>query len=136
MLRLHSGSLERRGVVRPYRTLVVWRKAHELTLAVYRATTGYPPSERYGLTSQTRRSAASVPANIAEGCGKRTRGQLRVSLDLAAGSLSELDYWLLLGRDLGLLPQAGYYDLSRDLTETRRLLIGFATWARPPRYGD
>lgn len=75
---------------------------------------------------------SSVPGNIAEGCGKRSRPQLRHSLDIATGSLSELAYWLLLARDLGYLAPEAYESAMQDLTEVRRLLIGFATWSAQP----
>jgi four helix bundle protein len=115
--------------MRPFRDLLVWQKAHALTLEVYRVTRAYPPEERFGLTAQTRGAAASVPGNIAEGCGKRTRAQLRASLDIAGGSISELHYWLILGRDLGYLAERSYADRVAQLGEVRRLLIGFAAWS-------
>ena len=115
--------------MRPFQDLVVWQAAHSLTLEVYRVTRGYPRAELFGLTSQTRRSAASVPANIAEGCGKRSKPQLRHSVDIATGSLSELHYWLILASDLGYLSPESFRSLDRQLEETRRLLIGFAGWS-------
>lgn len=115
--------------MRPFQDLVVWQKAHELTLDVYRLTRGYPRDERFGLTSQTRRSAASVTGNISEGCGKRTLPQLRNSLDIAGGSLSELEYWFILGRDLGYIPTRLYHARNDQLNEVRRLLLGFTAWS-------
>ena len=114
--------------MRPFQTLAVWQKAHELTLDVYRVTCRYPAEERYGLTSQTRRAAAAIPANLAEGCGKGTMPELRHSVDLAGGSLNELEYWFLLARDLELLPVERYEALSDELLEIRRLLMGFRSW--------
>ena len=114
--------------MRPFRDLLVWQRAHALTMEIYRVTRAYPPDERFGLTAQTREAAASVSGNIAEGCGKRTRGQLRASLDIAGGSLSELDYWLILGRDLGYLPAESFDSRAAELVEVRRLLIGFSSW--------
>ncbi len=70
-----------------------------------------------------------MPANIAEGCGKRSKPQLRHSVDSATGSLSELEYWLLLARDLRYLPKEEYAARMEELNEVRRLLIGFATWS-------
>jgi four helix bundle protein len=72
-------------------------------IEVYRVTREYPPDERFGLVSQTRRAATSVPANLAEACGKRSYAQLRHGADIASGSLSELEYWFLLARDLEYL---------------------------------
>ncbi len=107
----------------------MWQQAHALTLGVYHDTQTYPREELFGLTSQTRRSAASVPANIAEGCGKRSRAQLRSSLDIAGGSLSELEYWLVLARDLGYLTANAFLARSEELNEVRRLLLGFSAWS-------
>jgi four helix bundle protein len=115
--------------MRPYRDLLAWQKAHALTLEIYRVTRDYPRVEQYGLISQTRRAAASVPANLAEGCGKRSMPQLRHSVDLASGSLSELEYWLVLARDLGYLSPKHHARIDRDLDEVRRLVLGLAAWA-------
>lgn len=115
--------------MRPFQELLVWQKAHALTLKVFDVTRAYPREERFGLAAQTRGAAASVPANISEGCGKRTRGQLRASLDIAGGSLNELHYWLILGRDLGYLPEPSFELRVKELGEVRRLLIGFSSWS-------
>ena len=114
--------------MRPFQTLAVWQKAHELTLDAYRVARRYPTEERYGLASQTRRAASSVPADLAEGCGKGTMPELRHSVDLAGGSLNELEYWFLRGRDLGLLPADRYDALCDRVLEVRRLLMGFRSW--------
>ena len=86
-----------------FKSLKVWEKSHELTLAVYKATTNFPKDELYGLTSQIRRASASIPANIAEGCGRTGKAELARFLQVAMGSASELEYHLLLAHDLGLL---------------------------------
>jgi four helix bundle protein len=88
-----------------FRELKVWGKSHQLTLAVYKATTTFPREEEYGLTSQLRRACASVPANIAEGCGRGSEADFARFLQIAMGSASELEYHLLLARDLNLLRQ-------------------------------
>ena len=82
--------------------LKVWHEAHKLTLAVYRASAAFPREERYGLTAQMRRSAVSVPSNIAEGCGRRGADFGRF-MQIAMGSACELEYQLLLARDLELM---------------------------------
>jgi len=106
-----------------FRCLAVWHKAHALALAVYRETRSFPPTETYGLTSQLRRSAASIPANIAEGCGRGTDNDFRRFLQMAVGSASEVDYHLLLARDLGYVDAAVYESLAPLCTELRRMLI-------------
>ena len=85
-------------------------------------TTNFPRFELYGLTSQIRRSSASIGANIAEGCGKRGNSEFQRYLQIASGSASELDYHLLLSRDLGFLPDPEYRDLAKRLTEIRKML--------------
>ena len=115
--------------MRPFQELLVWQKAHELTLDVYRCTARYPRQERYGLVSQTRGAASSVPANIAGGCGKGTAPELRHGLDVAGGSLNELEYWFMLGRDLEYLTVDEFGDLVEQVVEVRRLLMGFRAWA-------
>ena len=86
-----------------YRKLAVWKRAHELTLAIYACTGGFPRDEAFGLTSQLRRSAASIPANIVEGCGRDTNAEFARFLYIALGSANELEYHLLLARDLDYL---------------------------------
>jgi four helix bundle protein len=78
-----------------FKDLKVWAKAHQLTLAIYRRTRVFPKEEMYGLTSQLRRAAASIGANIAEGCGRRLDGEMKRFLQIARGSASELEYHFL-----------------------------------------
>src|ERR1035437_2821821 len=84
-----------------FRDLMVWQKAHSLTLASYRGTAEFPKQEIYGLISQIRRCSASIAANIAEGCGKGSNAEFQRFLQIAAGSASELEYHFLLAKDLG-----------------------------------
>ncbi len=119
--------------MRDFRNLKVWQKAHELTLVVYRETKRFPRDELYGLTSQLRRGASSIPANIAEGCGRSTDRDFARFLDIAAGSGSELEYHLLLSRDLGLLEQPAYEDLHGRTTEVKRMLTGLIQRLRADR---
>lgn len=96
-----------------------------MTLAVYKATTTFPRDELYGLTSQTRRSCSSIPANIAEGCGRGGDAELARFLQIAMGSASELEYHLLLARDLGFLNGSDYEQLTGEATEVKRMLTSF-----------
>ena len=105
-----------------FRKLNVWAKAHALTLAVYAATAAFPRDELYGLTSQLRRSCSSIPANIAEGCGRSGDAELARFLRIAMGSASELEYQLLLARDLSFLNGEDYGRLTSDVTEVKRML--------------
>jgi four helix bundle protein len=105
-----------------YRKLAVWQKAHKLTLSVYDCTTGFPQNETYGLTAQIRRACISIPANIAEGCGRDGKAEMSRLLQIAAGSASELDYHLLLAHNLKFLTADGYAALEEQLNEVRRML--------------
>ena len=107
-----------------FRDLLVWQKAHALTLGAYKATSAYPSSELYGLTSQTRRASASIAANIAEGCGRGSDADFARFLQIAMGSASEVEYFVLLARDLGFLPQEPFTKLTDDVTEVKRTLTG------------
>jgi four helix bundle protein len=113
-----------------YRRVAVWRRAHELTLAVYRASRKLPKEEHYGLTSQLRRAAASVPANIAEGCGRNSDAELAQFLGIALGSANELDYLFLLTHDLGYLPTGDYEPLANEAQEVTRMISGFISTIR------
>lgn len=108
-----------------FRNLKVWEKAHTLTLDVYRGTRDFPADERYGLTSQLRRSSASVPANLAEGCARGGDIDFARYVNVAAGSASETDYHLLLARDLGYLPEPVYKPLFEQVSEIKRMLNSF-----------
>jgi len=111
--------------MRDFRELKVWEKAHSLTLAVYRITKSFPKEELFGLTSQARRASASIAANIAEGCCRNGRAEFARFLHIAMGSASELDYHLLLARDLNLLNSADHEQLGRNVTEVKRMLASF-----------
>jgi four helix bundle protein len=108
--------------MKDFRDLLVWNKAHALTLNCYRATNDFPKAELYGLTSQIKRAAASIAANIAEGCGKRGNGDFQRFLGIAAGSASEVEYHFLLARDLGFLENEQYKSLDAAAVEVKRML--------------
>ncbi len=105
-----------------FRDLQVWHKAHLLALDSYKATDSFPRQEMFGLTSQIRRAAVSIAANIAEGCGKRGNGEFQRFLNIAAGSASELEYHFLLARDLQLFDDLGYKRLNAAVVEVKRML--------------
>ena len=106
-----------------YHRLGVWEKAHELALEVYSVTAGFPAEERFGLTAQLRRSAASIPANIAEGSARSSDRDFARFLTMALGSLAETDYHTLLAHDLRLVETTVYGSLESRLAEVRRMLI-------------
>ena len=108
--------------MRNYRDLQTWSKAHKLTLELYKLSQRFPKEEMYGLTSQLRRSAASIGANLAEGCGRQTNPEFARFVKVSMGSASELDYHLLLSRDLGFLEADTYERAAMSLTEVRKML--------------
>jgi four helix bundle protein len=111
--------------MRDFKELKVWQKAHRFVLDVYRHTAGFPFEERFGLTKQLRDSSASVPSNIAEGCGRESERELARFLSIAAGSASEAEYQLLLARDLGYLDPKPHEQLDAQANELKRMLNSF-----------
>ena len=112
-------------MARDFRSIKAWERAHRLTLEVYRATSGFPIDERFGLVSQIRRACSSIPTNIAEGCGRSTETELARFIDIATGSASEVEYQLLLARDLGYLPEEKHTTLTNETVEIRKMLLAF-----------
>ena len=108
--------------MRDFKTLKVWQRSHDLVLAAYKATAGFPREEVYGLTSQIRRSSSSIPANIAEGCGRSCNGDLHRFLNIAMGSAAELSSLLLLSRDLAFVSAESYEHLNNQTDEVQRML--------------
>jgi four helix bundle protein len=113
-----------------FRKLKVWEKAHQLTIGVYRATRGFPRVEQFGVTSQLRRASASIPANIAEGCGRGSPRELAQFLFVALGSTNEVEYHLVLARDLGYLSADSQEELEGQVAEVRRMLAGLVAKVR------
>ena len=103
----------------------VWQKSHQLTLDIYKATSNFPREELYGLTNQIRRACTSIPANIAEGCGRSSEADFSRFLQIAMGSATELEYHLLLSHDLGILNDIDYENLSRETIEVKQMLTSF-----------
>lgn len=106
-----------------FKKLDVWQKSHRLALAVYRATADFPSNERYGLTSQAQRAAVSIPAKIAEGCGREGKAEFTRFLQIAIGSATELEYLLLLARDLNFLNDSDHTRLNDQVSAVRKMLV-------------
>ena len=119
--------------MRDFRSLKVWEKSHLLTLQIYKMTKMFPREEMYGLTSQIRRSCASIPANIAEGCGADSDAEMARYLRIAMASASELEYHILLAHDLELITTANYNTVNDEVTQIKRMLTPFIRRLRASR---
>ena len=108
--------------MRDFRRLKVWEKAHGLSLAIYKATATFPQQELFGLTSQLRRAAVSIPANIAERCGRSGEPELARFLRIELGSASELEYHIILSTDLCYLNKSVSQQLFKQVTDVKRML--------------
>ena len=116
--------------MRDFKELKVWEKSHQLVLDVYQASGTFPRQETYALTAQLRRCSASIPANIAEGCGRSGDTELGRFMLISMGSASELEYHLLLARDLGYLDNRNYQKLWQGTQEVKRMLSTLITKLR------
>jgi four helix bundle protein len=110
--------------LRSYQDLIGWKKSMTLVSGIYRCTQSFPKEEIYGLTSQLRRAAVSIPSNIAEGQGRLSRGEFKQFLGHAKGSVFEVETQLLIARDLGYLSEAGAKTLVDQVKEVGRILSG------------
>jgi four helix bundle protein len=119
--------------MKDFKDLKVWKRSHDLTLSVYKATATFPREELYGLTSQIRRASASIPTNIAEGCGRNTDNELARFLEIAMGSASELEYLLRLSNDLNFLDKAKSDELDTTVIEIKKMLASFIRNIRADR---
>lgn len=108
-----------------FKDIIAWQKAHELVLSVYRVTRTFPDSERYALSSQFRRAAVSIPANIVEGTKKLSKADKLRFLNIAQGSLEECRYYILLSKDLQYIDENCYRTLNGEIEETSKLLNAF-----------
>ena len=113
----------KREPAKTFQDLIVWQKAHAFVLSIYKSTKNFPKEELYGLTSQFRRAAISIPANIAEGFRKMTRPDKHRFMNIAQGSLEECRYYLILSKDLGYLDTG---NLMKQLEEVSKLLNAYA----------
>ena len=110
---------------RDFRQLKVWEKSHQLALEIYKTTGNFPREEVYGMVSQMRRSAVSIPTNIAEGCGRSGDKDFARYLQIAFGSASELEYQILLAHDLNFVDGQDYDRLTGNVIEIKRMLYSF-----------
>ena len=111
--------------MKDFREILVWQRSHALTVEIYQLTKGFPKEEIWGLTSQMRRAASSIPANISEGCGRDGDPELKRFMNIALGSACELDYFILLAAELGYIQPAQSGKLAAEILEIRRMLGGF-----------
>jgi four helix bundle protein len=111
--------------MRDFRKLKVMERAHHFTLQIYRITKVFPSDERFGLTIQLRRAAASIPTNIAEGCGRGGERELARFMSIAAGAASEVEYQLLLACDLNYIQDEAHKELNQQINEIKRMLNSF-----------
>ena len=111
--------------MRNFKELVIWQRSHALTLEIYKRTYMFPKEELFGLTSQMRRSAYSIPTNIAEGCGRNSNPDMKRFLIIASGSASELEYQLILSYDLGYLSKDLFTALTTELNEIQKMIYIF-----------
>ena len=108
-----------------FKTLTVWQRSHRLTLDIYKVTRRFPKDEIHGLTSQIRRAISSIPTNIAEGCGRRTNAELSNFLNIASGSASEVEYEILLAKDVGYITAEQYECWAKEIGEIRSMLAAY-----------
>lgn len=119
--------------MRDFRQLDVWHRAHALVLAVYGVSARFPRSEGYGLTSQLRRAATSIPTNLAGGCGRGSDGDFSRFVQISMGSASECEYLLILAHDLEYISPADYQALAEDLAQIKRMVTGLLKSLAPSR---
>jgi four helix bundle protein len=116
-----------------FHNLDVWRRSHTLTLDIYRLTKAFPTDERFGLTSQLRRSSFSIGANLAEGCGRGTDADFSRHVQIAMGSACEVENFLLLARDLEYMPDERHLELQEEVTRIKRMLTSLLKTLNSPR---
>ncbi|HEV7347770.1 four helix bundle protein [Telluribacter sp.] len=117
--------------MRKFEDLQIWQRSHALTLAIYKASATFPKEELYSLTSQIRRSASSIPTNIAEGCGRNTEADFARFLVIAMGSSSELAYQLILAKDLNYISEEAFNTLNSELVEIRKMVNAYIQKVKP-----
>ena len=116
-----------------YKKLKVWETAHKFTIDIYKVTKGFPEDEKYGLTSQIRRSASSIPTNIVEGCGQLDNGNLIRFLGIGKGSAFEVEYQLLLSKDLNYIDNREFNELNESIQKIISMLTNLIKSLRVKR---
>jgi len=116
-----------------FRNMIVWEKSHRFVLHIYETTRAFPKEEQYGLKSQILRASSSIPTNIAEGCGRRSMAELAQYLQIAMGSASEVEYQILLAKDLNYITTEKYLKLNREVEEIKKMLSSFIVKLRGSR---
>ena len=112
--------------MRDFLTLEIWKRSHLLTLEIYKVTKKFPKGELFGLTSQMRRSVYSIPTNIAEGCGRNSNAQLVNFLQIATGSCSEIQYQLMLSKELLCITEELFSELHKEAVEIRKMIFKYS----------
>lgn len=108
--------------MRDYKKYKVWELGHQITLEIYKLTHSFPKNEMYGIISQMRRASYSIPANIAEGCGRESDAEFKRFLIISQGSANELEYFTVLAKDLGYMEQTIFLNLNDKVDKVRRSL--------------
>jgi len=111
--------------MKDFREMQVWRKGHKLALEIYKLTAKFPKEENYGLSSQIRRAAVSIPTNVAEGCGRGSTKELKHFLRISMGSASEVEYQILLSYELRYMDRKTYDNLNSDIQEIKKMLSSY-----------
>jgi four helix bundle protein len=111
--------------VQSFKDLIIWHKSHQLTLKLYQLTKHFPNEEKFGITSQIRRAAYSIPSNIVEGHSRNSEKEFKHFLSIARGSLSELEYFLILSKDLNYISIDEFKELEADAVEISKILYSF-----------
>lgn len=111
--------------MKDFKELEMWKRSHQLTLEIYKATQCFPKDELFGLTSQIRRAVSSIPTNIVEGCGRRTNAELTNFLNIASGSASEVEYEILLAKEIGYISTEQQNKWTREISEIRSMLAAY-----------
>ena len=111
--------------VQSFKDLIIWQKSHQLTLKIYKLTKQFPDAEKFGITSQIRRAAYSIPSNIVEGHSWNSNKEFKYFLSIAKGSLSELEYFLILNKDLEYIAVDEFKEFDAKVVEISKILYSF-----------